>query len=574
MPTAPAATALSSPYPATDPGFPALPVAELLASTDDLIARIRLCFGLSRDSFETDVQPLLKRYAAYVHLLPATPDNYFSAPGGLLRLGLEVAFFSLQGTDAHIFSGRSTISVRRQLEPRWRQATFIGGLCCELHRVLSHLIVTDASGAEWPAFMLPLADWLASRNADRYFVRWRPNAVESRGLGIFALPLVVPASSMQFLADHNSVIVPHLLASVGGMPVYRDHNVLDGLVRRSLALVVDRNLQAHADRYGAPQFGSHLERYLVDAMRRLNTSAPNWTPNRDKSRTWLGPDGLFLLWPQAAADMQALLEADQLAGIPKSPETVLEMLLAAGVFERRDDASATWLILPPESKAAMEAVKLSSSAILFAGLETQPQPLARPLICQPGAERPAPRQPPSRPAPSASTQFSLLDSPTPAPLTTSAPAPTEAGPSQHVVPPTAPTQTLIQPPPPSQPANPALSAFKLNAPMRLNPAVRDALSAIVDTLNGPGSGAAAAAVANGLFVPLHELERRGIQPALAVRALADVGLLVHTDHQRPATVSHPFAGEPTVGLVLMHQCVSGFDPEAFAPPTPRPPSEP
>ncbi len=123
-------------FPAADPGFAALPVAELLASAEDLVARIRLCFGIDRGSFDSDVQPLLHRFAAYVHLLPATADNYFSTPGGLLRLGLEVAFFSLQGTDAHIFSGRSTISARRQLEPRWRQATFIGGLCCELHRVL------------------------------------------------------------------------------------------------------------------------------------------------------------------------------------------------------------------------------------------------------------------------------------------------------------------------------------------------------------------------------------------------------------------------------------------------------
>jgi conjugal transfer pilus assembly protein TraI len=144
-----------SSFPAADPGFAALPVAELLASAEDLIARIRLCFGIDRGSFDSDVQPLLHRYAAYVHLLPATADNYFSAPGGLLRLGLEVAFFSLQGTDAHIFSGRSTISARRQLEPRWRQATFIGGLCCELHRVLSHVIVTDAGGDEWPAYLTP-----------------------------------------------------------------------------------------------------------------------------------------------------------------------------------------------------------------------------------------------------------------------------------------------------------------------------------------------------------------------------------------------------------------------------------
>ena len=183
-------------YPASDPGFAAVPVEDLLAGEADLIARIKLCYGIDRDGFERDVLTLVRRYAACVHLLPATADNYFSKPGGLLRLGLETAFFSLQGTDAHIFSGRMSISARRRLEPRWRHATFIAGLCCELHRLMSHIIVTDAAGEAWPAFLRPLADWLATRGSERYFLRWRPQAVEARGLGLFALPHVVPPAVM------------------------------------------------------------------------------------------------------------------------------------------------------------------------------------------------------------------------------------------------------------------------------------------------------------------------------------------------------------------------------------------
>ena len=66
-----------------------MPVEDLLAGEADLIARIKLCYGIDRDGFERDVLTLVRRYAACVHLLPATADNYFSKPGGLLRLGLE-----------------------------------------------------------------------------------------------------------------------------------------------------------------------------------------------------------------------------------------------------------------------------------------------------------------------------------------------------------------------------------------------------------------------------------------------------------------------------------------------------
>ncbi|MBN9423921.1 MAG: TraI domain-containing protein, partial [Candidatus Accumulibacter sp.] len=392
----------ASSYPASDPGFTAVSVDDLLAGEADLMARIKLCYGTDRESFERDVLTLVRRYAACVHLLPATADNYFSKPGGLLRLGLETAFFSLQGTDAHIFSGRMSISARRQLEPRWRHATFIAGLCCELHRLMSHVIVTDATGEAWPAFLLPLVDWLASRGADRYFLRWRPQAVETRGLSLFALPQVVPPAVMADLSEGNTVIVPHLLASIGGIPVYREHNILDELVRRSLALVIDRNLVASADRYGSPQFGSHLERYLVDALRRLASGNSAWVPNREKSRLWFGQDGLFLIWPGGAEDVYQLLENDQLAGIPKAAETMLELLLAAGVFEAAPTRS-TWSILPPGAKAPLEAVKLASPAILLTGIDPPPVALPQALECKPGQAPVSATPQPPVPEPSPAT---------------------------------------------------------------------------------------------------------------------------------------------------------------------------
>ena len=163
MATGSSSNAAAQPFASSDPGFEAVPLAAVIAGQQALLARIKLCFGADRATFERELMPLVHGYARFVHLLPATADNYFHTPGGLLQLGLETAFFSLQGTDAHIFSGRATISERRELEPRWRIATFIGGLCCELHRTLTQLIVTTADGEEWPAFLGGLAPWLERR---------------------------------------------------------------------------------------------------------------------------------------------------------------------------------------------------------------------------------------------------------------------------------------------------------------------------------------------------------------------------------------------------------------------------
>ena len=545
-----------SSYPASDPGFAALSIDELLAGEADLIARIKLCYGADRESFERDVLTLIRRYAACVHLLPATADNYFSKPGGLLRLGLETAFFSLQGTDAHIFSGRMSISARRQLEPRWRHATFIAGLCCELHRLLSHVIVTDTVGEAWPAFLLPLTDWLAIRGAERYFLRWRPQAVEARGLGLFALPHVVPPTVIADLSEGNTVIVPHLLASVGGIPVYREHNILDELVRRSLALIIDRNLVASADRYGSPQYGSHLERYLVDALRRLTSSNSAWVPNREKSRLWFGQDGLFLIWPGAAEDVQKLLEADQLAGIPKAPETMLELLLAAGVFKAASGRS-TWHIQPPATKVPLEAVKLATPDILLAGIDPTPVALPETLEFKPqpahdaSARQTPVSEPPSSPISSCS-QLSLIPSPEP---------PAENKAHMASVEEISLSRTLEQISPP------LAASFALHAPLRLNPVVRDALTHAIRTLNDGQGPATVSAVAQGVFVPLDEFVRRGVQPSLAIRTLSETNMLVKQGRNGPPTLSHEFNGIETIGIVLDPRYVSGLDQCGFAIPS-------
>lgn len=552
----------SASFASSDPGFEALPVERLLADQEALLARLKLCYGADRSSFEQALMPLVRRYAGYVHLLPATPDNYFKAPGGLLRLGLETAFFSLQGTDGHMFSGKATISARRELEPRWRLATFIGGLCCELHRVLSHLIATTPDGEEWPSFMLPLVDWLQQRGATRYFLRWRPRAVELRGLGLFALPMVVPASVLEGLRHDDGAIVRLLLASVGGVPQFREHNVLDELVRRSLALVIDRDLLASADRYGSPQYGSHLERYLVDAMRRLAAGHSAWAVNRDKARLWFGEDGLFLAWPEAAKDILELLEGDQLAGIPKAPDTLLDILLDAGVLTAPAEGSRNWAIFPTGAEKPIAAVRLASPAIVLAGNGTLPAPLNRSMqrsdtIPSLRATVKTPPVPASHPAPPIAkpAQLSLIEAdPNPVPATI---APADDAPKSDSPPP----PIAAQDPAPAQRVQPIC----LKAPMRLNPAVRQALVEAVETLNDPPATTSVFRLREGIFIPLAEFERRGIQATVALRALADADMLYSPRKNGPPTATRDVQGVATLGIVLLPRHVDGLDPLAFAP---------
>ena len=100
--------------------------------------------------------------------------------------------------------------------------------------------------------------------------------------------------------------------------------------------------------------------------------------------------------------------------------------------------------------------------------------------------------------------------------------------------------------------------------MRLNPIVRDGLAAVVHTLNDDAGPALGCTVAQGFFVPLGEFERCGLQPSMAMRALAEVDMLVRGSPDGPPTLSRDFNGTPTVGVVIDPRFISGFDLEGFA----------
>ena len=568
-----------SPYPSVDPGIGAASVDELLAAEDELLKRFKYCYGCDNPTFEHDIVAPIRAYASYVNLLPATADNFFCGAGGLFRLGLEVAFYALQGTDAHIVSGRATISVRKELEPRWRQATFLAGLCSELHRTLSHAAVTDEHGNEWPAYLMPLSKWLQQRKARRFFVRWIANAPESRGLSLFPLPHIVPPETMQHLATGNNTVVPQMLASITGLPLLHEQSILIELVKRSAALVIDRDLVASAHRYGKPILGAHIERYLLDAMRRLVASHAAWSPNTERSRVWLGEDGLFIVWPNAAAEIRKVLEDDELRGIPKSPETIVEILTAAGVLQSPPGSQTAWSIQPPGTSSTIEAVRLASPDILLAGQTRPVEPLQQALIARPGSAQPAKTN--TTPAP-----------PDPAGASAGRPSrpPAVAAPPQEAAEPSpgaaqgaldfepdaqmaVSTQVGDQAPAAIEPSTPPAASgdqerlppirFALKAPMRLVPQVRQALALAIDSLNGEAGQATAVTVATGVFVPIEHFKLQKVDVSVALRSLAEVDMLVGTKDRRPRTYQHDMRGQEQAGVIVKPIHVAGLDPADF-----------
>ena len=487
---------------------------ELFELHADQLRRLKLSYGADLATFDRDILEIVRRYGNYVNSLPASATEVFPEPGGLFQLGLEIGFYALQATDGQIFSGRETISRRRDLEPRWRHAAFIAGLCSEIHRALGRITVTNALGETWPPFLSPLGTWMHDRKCTCYSVTWIPDAQETRALGLFALREIVPAATMQSLSDGNSEIVRHLVSCVSGMPVYREPNVLERIVRRSTALVLDRDLREQAAQDGRARQSEDAARFVMDAMRRLVATDPAWHPNQQKSRVWVDATGVYMVWPNAATDVLAALQAEELVGMPITAEELFSVLLQASAVVLASDGTPTWPIQPPASRAILQALKFATPAALFdesavgATLDMT-VPLA-PALASTHRTVASITSNESLDGEADTLQGSLFDRIT----TTSEPS------------------------------------IVLQAPPALKPALRPVLAEIVHTLNETADGADAIWTSEGLFIPLAAIEKRRVDPALAVRALGDAAMLVPPAHGTAKTVEREVSGELELGVMI------------------------
>ena len=93
--------------------------------------------------------------------------------------------------------------------------------------------------------------------------------------------------------------------------------------------------------------------------------------------------------------------------------------------------------------------------------------------------------------------------------------------------------------------------------MRLNAGVRHALAS---ALAEPAAGIVRLPGEQGLFIPLHLFDTHRIAPALAIRALTEVGMLQLDAADGPPTVQRrDAAGETITGVRLKHRFVEPLD---------------
>lgn len=333
-------------YPPPNPGIPAAPVDAILKSQAELAFNFRLALGMEPEEFEAMMQPTIRNFCAMVHLLPASETHHHSAPGGLFHHSLEAGFRAARLTESVIFSD-GTPRHRRRMEVRWRVATGLAGLLHDLGKAWADMEVTNEDGSQtWQPPEEPLEGWLLRTKTQQYYVRWKEGREKQHHeqMAWALLHHVLPPKFSCWLAKYGNEPYVALMSALAGID---NGNLVARMARRADRTSVE--LDAKARRGSPGQIGIPVHGYILDAMRQL-VGDKEWAINQPGGIVWVLRNGVFLHWEVAARTIVKVLKANGVPGIPRSADTLADILLERDLAVPRYVGEATmyryWPVSP------------------------------------------------------------------------------------------------------------------------------------------------------------------------------------------------------------------------------------
>ena len=361
-------------YPPFLEGLPFADPHQLLYSQKELVDRIRLSCGLNDLQYRELLEPMLLRYASFVHLLPASEIHHHRGVGGLLRHGLEVAYLALRSSDSVIFSFDDTPQERRLNEPRWRFACCTAGLMHDLGKPITDMTVTDEKGGlEWNPLTENLYDWLRENRLKKYFLHWRPNRhLKHEEAGILGVESVITPEVKKYLRLRGSTsIIESVLHAVS-------HTATDEplvkIVLKADSDSVEKDRLCNCYDPALAMVGLPADRYIFDAIRQL-VSSGKWKINVPGGAVLYMKDGTYIDW-SFFRDVTALLDEEKIPGIPRSKETVADLIIdsGAGIANVTDGHRYRYFEIMPDLSPTVKvlALKIDSIDRIYSGALPNP----------------------------------------------------------------------------------------------------------------------------------------------------------------------------------------------------------
>lgn len=371
-------------YPPFMKGLPATSPDRLLETQWELIGQIVESGLASDDIFEQYYLAPLRSLASYVHLLPASESHHHRGAGGLFRHAIEVALWSLQLGDRVLLPGDQAPRRRREIEPRWHVAVFLSALCHDIGKPITDLKVTSQDGEKsWNPFAEDLYSWASVNAVDHYFLHWRPNrGRDHTSVSILLAERIIGRNTMGWIYGGDPELVLWMTESIACQP--SQTNMIHNLVVRSDQVSVARDMETLGSVFAGYDIGVPVERMLLDIMRRLVRES-TWTVNVPGSRLWFMEDHLYLVWPIAGEEMAAVINREKLPGLPRTPNSILDMLTERKLAEIKGDGSGEgryWQIAPAPLTEKIPHIQLTAIRISKPStvLDQLPVPIAGRLV--------------------------------------------------------------------------------------------------------------------------------------------------------------------------------------------------
>lgn len=600
MQDTPAVSAVDLRYPPSDPGIPVYPPGSLLEDQADTIKRLKMAVALQPAMFQSRYETVIERLASHVLHLPGSPQGAFSGAGGLFRACVESAFFSHQASGSRVFTGQKSVEERHSLEPRWQYVCFLAGLLYPVGTVLESVVVTEERGSRWGRHDATLLEWATATSSSRYYVSWpgrdlKPGPAPSV---LTVIRAIVGPENLAWLDEADPTLAQTLFGVCAGT---RDasQSMAAAVVSNTWKSVLKREEQRRPDHYGRMTVGTHVEPYLLDAMRTAVRDT-RWSVNE---RVLLADSGgLYMRWPDAASDIRSLAVAVGAKGIPADDSTLLELLIGCELLDVGKDGSYLHEVADADGEVHV-ALKISRPLGIIPTFESsqyaRPVALAtlrasdpisqaaakamRPVVVQTPASASETSVPASVPQPPASSSATPL-APTPLPAAPRAPAPLPdaASPAAVASPvdvehpsPTAPQSQSDAPPPVPAASHVVVEAAASNnapagAPARpsarvreaaevdvadylppsmktgLNPALRESLGALIRYSRQKPDPSQMRKVEQGVAVTTSFLGTLCADPTKFIEALASKGA-IYIDPMTPGkkVVRMPMPAEST-----------------------------
>lgn len=316
-------------YPEKSHAIPAYTPDELLATQAPLIQRLQLSSDLDRHDFSRLVMPALRNYASYVHLLPASEAHHHFGLGGLLRHGLEVAYYATTFCDKAMLGYEYDPERSYATRLRWRLAVLFGALMHDMGKPIVDVGALTPDGRAWVPHDSSLYDWLVANNLDHYHIQWRAGGryKNHESFNSTSTYRILPDDTIRFICEYGQEPLDTMILALSGRPDprYPFADYLRDADSKSVELDLKNNkVQLAGAGRGAV---ANLASRILFTMHGLIESG-HWKSNRPSAPLWITEKGKFLLYPTALQEVHDILRADpSITSLPRDLNALLDALI-------------------------------------------------------------------------------------------------------------------------------------------------------------------------------------------------------------------------------------------------------